>query len=182
VIRQVISLADLRRGIVPDIHAQYDAFRKLTMQEKLNAIEETHHQTEKALMDEVNGDFETLSKEMLDPDEGKAIARAMEIFRKMKKDLSDHFGKEEQVVFPLIWVNERPTLELVNAIDELTREHRDQEKAMAELQEALAPLREMPGVPGAGKLVEKLGRLFTDVNEHIMKEDELTFADYMDRF
>lgn len=187
-IRQTLRWEDLKSGNVQDPMEGLEKFRKLSVQDMLDNIENTHHLTERDQMDEITA----FGKE-LDLTELRTLNRT---FRDLKDHLMDHFDKEEQVVFPLMWIYEHPTSELRSLLNELQNEHREQERIIMKLTEEMSRLslslpeesehaadaRTDVNTASIRKFIGLIQVLLNDVSEHIMKEDEVLFPKYEESF
>ncbi|MDD6281934.1 MAG: hemerythrin domain-containing protein [Oribacterium sp.] len=184
-IRQTLRWEDLKSGNVQDPMEGLEKFRKLSVQDMLDNIENTHHLTERDQMEEITA----LGKEL----ELKELRILNRTFLDLKEHLMDHFDKEEQVVFPLMWIYEHPTAELRTLLNELQNEHRDQERIIRRLTEEMSLLTlSLPkenaenaadtdanvDVTNIRTFLERIQSLLNDISEHIMKEDEVLFPKY----
>ena len=97
-------------------------------------------------------------------------------FRVATKELSEHFDKEEQIVFPLMYVNDKYDKETVSYIDTMVDEHRSQERKVAALQDRMYIFDSIE----YGAIRTDLQKFFVDLSIHITKEDEITYPSYID--
>lgn len=144
-----------------------EAFRKLSLRDMLDQIEQTHHKNEKAQMKDISS--------RLKERDSNAFTVLQKSFDKLADALKLHFDKEEQVAFPMMWVSTAYDSETMKLMEELQKEHRDQEKLLEGVQEDMSFLNEDPSYQ---ELAELFQTFFADVAEHISKEDEIVFTKY----
>lgn len=169
---QTFSLDDLLDGDeegVPDPLADY---RKLSYREQLEDLQRKHHDRERELVSQITDLLEDSLHLKPDP----RIRHFLDDFTDARETLLTHFDKEEQIVFPLMYIHLTYDSETIKEVDALTSEHREQEKKMDSLKSRM----HLFETPDWNLLRELLEELFTDLSVHISKEDDITFPNYID--
>jgi regulator of cell morphogenesis and NO signaling len=88
----------------------------------------------------------------------------------MGEALEEHLFKEEMRLFPMMEQGGGTLIDLL--LDDLEREHRAHEIAIARLEELLAQL---PATPEAGQLAAGCRKFVDDLRQHVAAEDEDLF-------
>jgi regulator of cell morphogenesis and NO signaling len=95
----------------------------------------------------------------------------------MAKALDLHMFKEEMRLFPMIEQGGSPLIG--HLIDDLAREHRAHDEAIARLEELLAALHVAPEHVGiAGALRAGVAKLVDDLRQHMHAEDDVLFPPF----
>mgnify|MGYP005845998039 CR=1 FL=1 len=116
-----------------------------------------------------------------------ALARALsapgkdlgEHLDSMAAALETHMFKEEMRLFPMIEQGGSPLIG--HLIDDLAREHRSHDDAIARLEALVAALSVPPGCEGAAQALRAgVAKLVDDLRQHMHAEDDVLFPRYAD--
>lgn len=169
---QKFSLEELEFGSIKDTFLKFNDFKKLSVEEMLNDIEETNHKTERRLIQEVNELFQSVNN---DSQELKNISNK---FKSMTADLLNHFDKEEKEVFPLMR-QQSFDFSIMAKITELENEHLKQQDQQTIIGQLINLLIENQIVtPDIQNTFDKINELFADISEHLEKEEVICFSKY----
>lgn len=176
-LKVIIDHIDLSKD-EKEVDANLDDFRVLDIEEMIDSIIKDHHQKERDLLFEIDP---LLNKIMLVhyDHHGQDLLRLHSLFADLKKELEEHFVKEEKITFPLMIANPNPSEEMIKMIEELETDH---EKAGNIIKEMIN-LTDWFKVPEDGcntykYTFDKLTELIKDVFTHIFKENSILFVKY----
>ena len=155
-----------------------DDFKNLDIKEMIYSLIIDHHKKERDLLFEID----PLLNKILSVHysrHGQELMRLHSLFADLKKDLEEHFVKEEEITFPLMLENKNPSLETIKKVEELESDH---EKAGNIIKEMIdltdwftAPEDACNTYKYTFELLEKLVK---DVFVHIFKENSIMFEKY----
>lgn len=155
-----------------------EAFKKLDMEEMLFDLEETHHVTERKMMEQIEQDLNRILVVHY-PRRGEELARIHNRFSRLKAELEEHFAKEERLVFPLMRANMEPTDEILGRIRDLEGEHAAVGSRLKELRKLTDDYRLPEDACATYRRTYHLMKMFTeDVFVHIFKENSIAFLEY----
>ena len=153
-------------------------FKTLSIEEMVDSLIIDHHKKERDLLFEID----PLLNKILSvhySNHGQELMRLHSLFADLKKDLEEHFVKEEEITFPLMLENKNPSLETIKKVEELESDH---EKAGNIIKEMIdltdwftAPEDACNTYKYTFELLEKLVK---DVFVHIFKENSIMFEKY----
>ncbi|WP_282929900.1 DUF542 domain-containing protein [Anaerococcus sp. Marseille-Q7828] len=153
-------------------------FKTLSIEEMVDSLIIDHHKKERDLLFEID----PLLNKILSVHysrHGQELMRLHSLFADLKKDLEEHFVKEEEITFPLMLENKNPSLETIKKVEELESDH---EKAGNIIKEMIdltdwftAPEDACNTYKYTFELLEKLVK---DVFVHIFKENSIMFEKY----
>lgn len=154
-------------------------FKALSIEEMVDSLIIDHHKKERDLLFEID----PLLNKILSVHysrHGQELMRLHSLFADLKKDLEEHFVKEEEITFPLMLENKNPSLETIKKVEELESDH---EKAGNIIKEMIdltdwftAPEDACNTYKYTFELLEKLVK---DVFVHIFKENSIMFEKYI---
>lgn len=154
-------------------------FKNLSIEEMVDSLIIDHHKKERDLLFEID----LLLNKILSVHysrHGQELMRLHSLFADLKKDLEEHFVKEEEITFPLMLENKNPSLETIKKVEELESDH---EKAGNIIKEMIdltdwftAPEDACNTYKYTFELLEKLVK---DVFVHIFKENSIMFEKYI---
>lgn len=169
---QKFSLEELEFGSIKDTFLKFNDFKKLSVEEMLNDIEETNHKTGRRLIQEVNELFQSVNN---DSQELKNISNK---FKSMTADLLNHFDKEEKEVFPLMR-QQSFDFSIMAKITEVENEHLKQQDQQTIIGQLINLFIENQIVtPDIQNTFDKINELFADISEHLEKEEVICFSKY----
>lgn len=169
---QKFSLEELECGSIKDTFLKFNDFKKLSVEEMLNDIEETNHKNERRLIQEVNELFQSVNN---DSQELKNISNK---FKSMTADLLNHFDKEEKEVFPLMR-QQSFDFSIMAKITELENEHLKQQDQQTIIGQLINLFIENQIVTSdIQNTFDKINELFADISEHLEKEEVICFSKY----
>ena len=153
-------------------------FKTLSIEGMVDSLIIDHHKKERDLLFEID----PLLNKILSVHysrHGQELMRLHSLFADLKKDLEEHFVKEEEITFPLMLENKNPSLETIKKVEELESDH---EKAGNIIKEMIdltdwftAPEDACNTYKYTFELLEKLVK---DVFVHIFKENSIMFEKY----
>lgn len=155
-----------------------EGFKNLSLKEMVDSLIVEHHNKERDLLFEID----PLLNKILSvhySHHGKDLMKLHSLFSDLKKELEEHFVKEEEVTFPLMLQNENPSPEIIKKVEDLEADH---EKA-GDLIKEMIELTDWFKMPEDGcntymytfNLLEKLVK---DIFIHIFKENSIMFEMY----
>ena len=155
-----------------------DDFKNLDIKEMINSLIIDHHKRERDLLFEID----PLLNKILSvhfAHHGEELMKLHSLFADLKKELEEHFVKEEEITFPLMLENESPSQEVIKKVEELETDHEkagDIIKEMIELTDWFNPPEDACRTyVHTFNLLEKLVK---DVFIHIFKENSVMFEKY----
>ncbi|WP_409337342.1 DUF542 domain-containing protein [Eubacterium sp. F2] len=158
-----------------------ERFEKLSVNEMLDDLEETHHVTDRRLMKDAE---DSLNKILIAhyPHHGEMLTELHHKFALLKADLEEHFAKEERYTFPIMRANPEPDAEQVQLVKDLEDEHTAAGDVIKEIQE-LTENFTLPAdaCPTFAHTYAVLQDLFNDIFIHIFKENSVTFPEYYEK-
>lgn len=153
-------------------------FKSLRIDEMVDSLVIDHHKKERDLLFEID----PLLKKILSvhySSHGQELMRLHSLFADLKKDLEEHFVKEEEITFPLMLENTNPSVETIKKVEELESDH---EKAGNIIKEMIdltdwfnAPEDACNTYKYTFRLLEELSK---DVFVHVFKENSIMFEKY----
>lgn len=158
-----------------------ERFRKLSVDEMLVDLENTHHVKERELMAQV----ETYLNKILIvhyPAHGEELTKLHHKYSALKADLEEHFAKEERAIFPLMHKFPVPTAEDIEAVKVLEDEHSAAGAVIKEIQ-TMTNNFTLPSdaCPTFAHTYALMQELFEDIFIHIFKENSITFPEYYEK-
>ncbi|MCD1146538.1 DUF542 domain-containing protein [Peptoniphilus sp. KCTC 25270] len=157
-----------------------EKFKDLSLKEMVASLIVDHHNKERDLLFEIDPLLNKILSVHYNH-HGKELMKLHSLFADLKKELEEHFVKEEEVTFPLMLKNENPSPEIIKKVEDLEVDH---EKAGSIIKEMI-DLTSWFKVPEDGcntyeytfNLLEKLVK---DVFVHIFKENSIMFEKYIE--
>lgn len=155
-----------------------DDFKNLDFDQMIDSIIKDHHQKERDLLFEIDPKLNKILLVHYD-NHGEELLKLHSLFADLKKELEEHFVKEEKVTFPLMLANKNPSDEMIKKVEDLEADH---EKAGYIIKEMIN-LTNWFKVPDDGcntykYTFNKLEVLVKDVFTHIFKENSILFEKY----
>ncbi|MDO5041453.1 MAG: DUF542 domain-containing protein [Peptoniphilus sp.] len=155
-----------------------EEFKALTMDEMIESIILDHHQRERDYLFKIDPVLNKILSVHYG-NHGQELLKLHGMFADLKKELEEHFVKEEEVTFPLMLANKNPSSEIIKKVEDLENDH---EKA-GEIIKEMIELTDWFKVPedGCGTYsytFELLEKLVKDVFVHIFKENSILFEKY----
>lgn len=155
-----------------------DDFKNLDIKEMIDSLIIDHHKRERDLLFEID----PLLNKILSvhfAHHGEELMKLHSLFADLKKELEEHFVKEEEITFPLMLENKSPSQEVIKKVEELETDHEeagDIIKEMIELTDWFNPPEDACRTyVHTFNLLEKLVK---DVFIHIFKENSIMFEKY----
>ncbi|WP_297281955.1 DUF542 domain-containing protein [uncultured Anaerococcus sp.] len=153
-------------------------FKNLSLEDMIDSLIIDHHNKERDLLFEID----PLLNKILSvhySNHGQDLMKLHYIFSDLKKELEEHFIKEEKQTFPLMLENKNPSIEIIKKIEDLESDH---EKA-GNLIKEMIDLTDWFTVPEDGCTTYRLtfdllDKLVKDVFVHIFKENSIMFENY----
>lgn len=180
-------LADLEKAshepiIVSDHKARsVEDFEKLSIDEMIRDVMDTHHVIERELMREVE---DLLNKILIVHYEHHKdqLVPVHKVYSQLKAELEEHFAREEKEVFPRVLGNPHPDKETKALVQELIDEH----SAAGDLIKELEKLTNHFNPPADacmtyGRTFKTMERLVQDIFIHIFKENSVLFPEIIER-
>lgn len=153
-------------------------FKKISIEDMVDSLIIDHHKRERDLLFEID----SLLNKILSvhySSHGQELMRLHSLFADLKKDLEEHFVKEEEITFPLMLENKSPSPATIKKVEELESDHEkagDIIKEMIDLTDWFtAPEDACNTYKYTFELLEKLVK---DVFVHIFKENSIMFEKY----
>ena len=169
---------NIESGDFKDEVLDLEDFRKISIEEMIDSLIIDHHKKERDLLFEID----PLLNKILSvhySSHGQELMRLHSLFADLKKDLEEHFVKEEEITFPLMLENKNPNSIIIKKVEELESDHEkagDIIKEMIDLTDWFtAPEDACNTYKYTFKLLEKLVK---DVFVHIFKENSIMFEKY----
>ncbi|MDO5047762.1 MAG: DUF542 domain-containing protein [Anaerococcus sp.] len=158
-----------------------EEFKKLSMDEMIESIIKDHHQRERDYLFEIDPILNKILSVHFE-NHGEELLKLHSLFADLKKELEEHFVKEEQVTFPLMKANQNPSKAIIKKVEDLETDH---EKA-GEIIKEMIEMTDWFKLPEDGcntyKLTfELLEKLVKDVFVHIFKENSILFEIYKEK-
>lgn len=158
-----------------------DDFKELRIEEMIDSILINHHKKERDLLFEIDPLLNKILSVHFEYHGGDLI-KLHSLFASLKKELEEHFIKEEKITFPLMLENEHPTKDLISEVEALEADHekaRDLIKEMIELTDWFkVPKDACRSYIHAFNLLEELVK---DVFVHIFKENSIMFEKFKNK-
>ena len=155
-----------------------DDFKNLDIKEMVDSLVIDHHKRERDLLFEIDPLLNKILSVHFEH-HGEDLMKLHSLFADLKKELEEHFVKEEEITFPLMLENESPSQEVINRVEELETDHEkagDIIKGMIELTDWFNPPKDAcKTYVHTFNLLEKLVK---DVFVHIFKENSIMFEKY----
>ncbi|WP_105300368.1 DUF542 domain-containing protein [Anaerococcus marasmi] len=158
-----------------------DDFKNSDIKEMIDSLIIDHHKRERDLLFEID----PLLNKILSVHfarHGEELMKLHSLFADLKKELEEHFVKEEEITFPLMLENESPSQEVIKKVEELETDHEEAGDIIKEMIE-LTDWFETPEdacrtYVHTFNLLEKLVK---DVFIHIFKENSIMFEKYREK-
>lgn len=155
-----------------------DDFKNLDIKEMVDSLVIDHHKRERDLLFEIDPLLNKILSVHFEH-HGEDLMKLHSLFADLKKELEEHFVKEEEITFPLMLENESPSQEVIKRVEELETDHEkagDIIKGMIELTDWFNPPKDACRTyVHTFNLLEKLVK---DVFVHIFKENSIMFKKY----
>lgn len=153
-------------------------FKKLDIKEMIDSLVIDHHKRERDLLFEIDPLLNKILSVHFEH-HGEVLMKLHSLFADLKKELEEHFVKEEKVTFPLMLENEYPTKDIIREVEALEADH---EKA-GDLIKEMIELTDWFKVPKDAcrtyiHTFDLLEELVKDVFVHIFKENSIMFEEY----
>lgn len=155
-----------------------ERFEKLSVDEMIDDIQETHHVYERELMDKIE---DSLNKILLVhyPHHGQELTKLHHLYAQLKADLEEHFAKEERLNFPLMHKNPIPSVDDIKRVQQLEEEHSKAGDLIKEIQELTNNFTLPDDACRTYQYTfETMEALFNDIFIHIFKENSVLFPEY----
>lgn len=153
-------------------------FKKLDIKEMIDSLVIDHHKKERDLLFEIDPLLNKILSVHFEH-HGEVLMNLHSLFADLKKELEEHFVKEEEITFPLMLENKNPSLETIKKVEELESDH---EKAGNIIKEMIdltdwfnAPEDACNTYKYTFRLLEELSK---DVFVHVFKENSIMFEKY----
>jgi regulator of cell morphogenesis and NO signaling len=176
-LNKIIEKAPTKTNNTDDL----ERFRRLSVDEMLTDLEETHHVKERELMAQAEM---YLNKILIVhyPHHGEFLTKLHHLYSGLKADLEEHFAKEERLLFPLMQAHPNPTTKEINAVKVLEDEHSSAGEIIKEIQ-LLTNNFELPddACPTFAHTYDLIQELFEDIFIHIFKENSIAFPEYYEK-
>lgn len=173
-IQEAINTADPNTEDITNL----DDFKNLDIKEMVDSLVIDHHKRERDLLFEIDPLLNKILSVHFEH-HGEDLMKLHSLFADLKKELEEHFVKEEEITFPLMLENESPSLEVIKRVEELETDHEkagDIIKEMIELTDWFNPPEDACRTyVHTFNLLEKLVK---DVFVHIFKENSIMFEKY----
>lgn len=157
-----------------------EKFKDLSLKEMVASLIVDHHNKERDLLFEIDPLLNKILSVHYNH-HGKELMKLHSLFANLKKELEEHFVKEEEVTFPLMLKNENPSPEIIKKVEDLEVDH---EKAGSIIKEMidLTSWFKVPedGCNTYGYTFNLLEKLVKDVFVHIFKENSIMFVKYIE--
>lgn len=158
-----------------------DDFKELRIEEMIDSILIDHHKKERNLLFAIDPLLNKILSVHFEHHGGDLI-KLHSLFASLKKELEEHFIKEEKITFPLMLENEYPTKDLISEVEALEAEH---EKA-GDLIKEMIELTDWFKVPKDAcrsyiHTFDLLEELVKDVFVHIFKENSVMFEKFRNK-
>lgn len=155
-----------------------DDFKNLDIKKMVDSLVIDHHKRERDLLFEIDPLLNKILSVHFEH-HGEDLMKLHSLFADLKKELEEHFVKEEEITFPLMLENESPSQEVIKRVEELETDHEkagDIIKGMIELTDWFNPPKDACRTyVHTFNLLEKLVK---DVFVHIFKENSIMFEKY----
>ena len=173
-IQEAINTADPNTEDITNL----DDFKNLDIKEMVDSLVIDHHKRERDLLFEIDPLLNKILSVHFEH-HGEDLMKLHSLFADLKKELEEHFVKEEEITFPLMLENESPSQEVIKRVEELETDHEkagDIIKGMIELTDWFNPPKDAcKTYVHTFNLLEKLVK---DVFVHIFKENSIMFEKY----
>ena len=158
-----------------------DDFKNLDIKEMIDSILINHHKKERDLLFEIDPLLNKILSVHFEHHGGDLI-KLHSLFASLKKELEEHFIKEEKITFPLMLENKYPTKDLIREVEALEADH---EKA-GDLIKEMIELTDWFKVPKDAcrsyiHTFDLLEELVKDVFVHIFKENSIMFEKFRNK-
>lgn len=153
-------------------------FKKLDIKEMIDSLVIDHHKKERDLLFETDPLLNKILSVHFEH-HGDVLMKLHSLFADLKKELEEHFVKEEEITFPLMLDNESPSQNVIRKVEELESDHEkagDIIKEMIDLTDWFnAPEDACNTYKYNFRLLEELSK---DVFVHVFKENSIMFEKY----
>lgn len=153
-------------------------FKNLDIKEMIDSLVIDHHKRERDLLFEIDPLLNKILSVHFEH-HGEVLMKLHSLFADLKKELEEHFVKEEEITFPIMLENKNPSLETIKKVEELESDH---EKAGNIIKEMIdltdwfnAPEDACNTYKYTFRLLEELSK---DVFVHVFKENSIMFEKY----
>ena len=151
---------------------------ELDVKDLIDFIEDTHHIDERDLLQNLD---RLVNKILIVhyEDHSEELLKVHRLFADLKKELEEHFVKEEQIVFPYMKQTAITDDKLLSLIEELKREHEAAGELIKQLQIATNNFKAPKGAcPTYISTYQNLERLVNDIFLHIYAETSVLFEKF----
>ena len=158
-----------------------DDFKELRIEEMIDSILIDHHKKERDLLFEIDPLLNKILSAHFEHHGGDLI-KLHSLFASLKKELEEHFIKEEEITFPLMLENESPSQEVIKKVEELETDHEEAGDIIKEMIE-LTDWFKVPKDACRSYIhtFDLLEELVKDVFVHIFKENSIMFEKYRNK-
>lgn len=158
-----------------------DDFKEFRIGEMIDSILINHHKKERDLLFEID----PLLNKILSVHfarHGEELMKLHSLFADLKKELEEHFVKEEEITFPLMLENESPSQEVIKKVEELETDHEEAGDIIKEMIE-LTDWFKVPKDACRSYIhtFDLLEELVKDVFVHIFKENSIMFEKFRNK-
>ena len=158
-----------------------DDFKNLDIKEMIDSLIIDHHKRERDLLFEID----PLLNKILSVHfarHGGVLIKLHSLFADLKKELEEHFVKEEEITFPLMLENESPSKEVIKKVEELETDHEEAGDIIKEMIE-LTDWFKVPKDACRSYIhtFDLLEELVKDVFVHIFKENSIMFEKFRNK-
>ncbi|MDD7766521.1 MULTISPECIES: DUF542 domain-containing protein [Anaerococcus] len=158
-----------------------DDFKEFRIGEMIDSILIDHHKRERDLLFEIDPSLNKILSVHF-ARHGEELMKLHSLFADLKKELEEHFVKEEEITFPLMLENESPSQEVIKKVEELETDHEEAGDIIKEMIE----LTDWFKVPKDAcrtyiHTFDLLEELVKDVFVHIFKENSIMFEKFRNK-
>lgn len=179
-VRKIQDRIDTGNSKAKEIIDLYD-FKELRIGEMIDSILIDHHKKERDLLFEID----PLLNKILSVHfarHGEELMKLHSLFADLKKELEEHFVKEEEITFPLMLENESPSQEVIKKVEELETDHEEAGDIIKEMIE-ITDWFKVPKDACRSYIhtFDLLEELVKDVFVHIFKENSIMFEKFRNK-
>lgn len=179
-VRKIQDRIDTGNSKAKEIIDLYD-FKELRIGEMIDSILIDHNKKERDLLFEID----PLLNKILSVHfarHGEELMKLHSLFADLKKELEEHFVKEEEITFPLMLENESLSREVIKKVEELETDHEEAEDIIKEIIE-LTDWFKVPKDACRSYIhtFDLLEELVKDVFVHIFKENSIMFEKFRNK-
>lgn len=158
-----------------------DDFKNLDIKEMIDYLIIDHHKRERDLLFEIDPSLNKILSVHF-ARHGEELMKLHSLFADLKKELEEHFVKEEEITFPLMLENESPSQEVIKKVEELETDHEEAGDIIKEMIE-LTDWFKVPKDACRSYIhtFDLLEELVKDVFVHIFKENSIMFEKFRNK-